>query len=243
MKEQLAPSSSVTPGATFKMNVLLVDDQPLVAEAVRQAVAGTPDLEFHFCADPLAAAAVASQLHPTVILQDLVMPKKDGLTLVKEYRSQPETADTPVIMLSVREEAGLKSEAFAAGTNDYVIKLPDRLELLARLRYHSKAYWNRVYRDEAFIALRDNQRQLLDKNAALNRKYEELTQALANLKKLHGMLPICCVCKKIRNDKNYWQSIEDYMQEYGGLKLAHSLCPDCAQKEPPAVPPRSPAEM
>lgn len=236
MNDQFAPPFSAAASRTFKMNVLLVDDQPMVAEAVRQAVAGTPDLEFHYCADPLAAAATASRLRPTVILQDLVMPKKDGLALVKEYRSQSETADTPVIMLSVREEPQLKSEAFAAGTNDYVIKLPDRLELLARLRYHSKAYWNRVYRDEAFVALRGNQRQLLDKNAALNRKYEELTQALGNIKRLHGMLPICCVCKKIRNDKNYWQSIEDYMQEYGGLKLAHNLCPDCAQKEQPAAP-------
>jgi PleD family two-component response regulator len=212
------------------MNVLLVDDQLMVAEAVKQAVAGTPDLEFHFCADSLAAAATANKLQPTVILQDLVMPKKDGLALVKEYRAQTATADTPIIMLSVREESQLKSEAFAAGANDYVIKLPDRLELLARLRYHSKAYWSRVHRDEAFVALRENQRQLLDKNAALNRKYEELTQALTSIKTLHGMLPICCVCKKIRNDKNYWQSIEDYMQEHGGLKLAQSLCPDCEQQ-------------
>lgn len=224
------PSSS-TPDANFKMNVLLVDDQPMVAEAVRKAVAGTPDLEFHFCADPLAAAATASQLQPTVILQDLVMPQKDGLALVREYRAQPETADTPIIMLSTREEAQLKSDAFAAGANDYVVKLPDRLELLARLRYHSKVCWSRVHRDEAFVALRENQRQLLDKNAFLIRTHEELTHALAKIKKLHGLLPICCVCKKIRNDQNYWQSIEVYMQERAGMNLDHSLCPDCLQKE------------
>jgi PleD family two-component response regulator len=229
-----ATSSFSTPGVNFKMNVLLVDDQPMVAEAVRKAVAGTPDLEFHFCADPLAAAATAGQVHPTVILQDLVMPQKDGLALVREYRAQPATADTPIIMLSSREEAQLKSDAFAAGANDYVIKLPDRLELLARLRYHSKVYWNRVRRDEAFVALRENQRQLLDKNAALIRTHEELTQALGKIKKLHGLLPICCVCKKIRNDQNYWQSLEGYMHEHAGLKLAHSLCPDCLQKERPA---------
>jgi len=155
---------------------------------------------------------------------------KDGLALVREYRAQRATADTPIIMLSSREEARFKSDAFAAGANDYVVKLPDRLELLARLRYHSKAHWNRLYRDEAFAALRENQRQLLDKNAFLIRTHEELTNALDKIKKLHGMLPICCVCKKIRNDQNYWQSIEDFMQEHAGMNLDHSLCPDCLQK-------------
>src|SRR6185369_7613071 len=114
-------------------------------------------------------------------------------------------------------------------------KLPDRLELLARLRYHTKAYWSRVHRDEAFAALRENQHHLLDKNAALIRTHEELIEALDNIKKLHGLLPICCVCKKIRNDKNYWQSLEEYMQEHAGMKLAHSLCPDCLQQELPAA--------
>ena len=231
----IADSSASAPGVNFKMNVLLVDDQPMVATAVRQAVAGTPDLEFHFCADPLAAAATASRLQPTVILQDLVMPQKDGLALVREYRAQPTTADTPIIMLSTREDTRLKSDAFAAGANDYVVKLPDRLELLARLRYHSKVYWNRVQRDEAFAALRENRRQLLDKNAVLIRTHEELTEALAKIKKLHGLLPICCICKKIRNDKDYWQSIEGYVQEHAGMNLDQSLCPECLQKELPAT--------
>lgn len=229
-----AHPSAVTPEANPKMNVLLVDDQPMVAEVVRKVVAGIAGLEFHYCADALAAVASASRLQPTVILQDLVMPKKDGLALVREYRAQPATAHTPVIMLSGREESQLKSDAFAAGANDYVVKLPDQLELLARLRYHSKVYWNRVQRDEAFAALRENQRQLLDKNAALIRTHEELTEALAKIKKLHGMLPICCVCKKIRNDQNYWQGIEGYMQEHAGMNLDQSLCPDCLQKEPSA---------
>lgn len=228
----------------IKVKVLLVDDQTIVAEAVRKALADMPDLEFYYCSDPLAAAATASQFRPTVILQDLMMAKKDGLTLVREYRAQPETADTPIVMLSVWDEPQLKSDAFAAGANDYAIKLPDRLELIARLRYHSKVYWNQVHRDNAFTGLRENQRQLLDKNAALIRTHQDLTQTLAQIKQLHGLLPICCVCKKIRNDKNYWQSLEDYMQEHSDLKLAQSLCPDCSQPEISAAkncPPPGPA--
>jgi two-component system chemotaxis family response regulator WspR len=63
----------------------------------------------------------------------------------------------------------VKSEAFTAGANDYLVKLPDKVELLARIRYHSKAYWNQLQRDEAYRALRESQQQLLDANIELQR--------------------------------------------------------------------------
>ena len=68
------------------------------------------------------------------------MPGADGLMLVRQYRAHPVTRDVPVIVLSSKEEPAVKSEAFAAGANDYLVKLPDNLELIARIRYHSKAY-------------------------------------------------------------------------------------------------------
>src|SRR5687768_14747931 len=83
--------------------VLLIDDQPMIAEAVRRMVAGEPGLEFHYCPDPKRAIPVANQVRPTVILQDLVMPDIDGLLLVKFFRANPATADTPMIVLSSKE--------------------------------------------------------------------------------------------------------------------------------------------
>lgn len=149
--------------------VLLIDDQLMVGEAVRRAVSGEPDIEFHFCADPDRALAVAEQISPTVILQDLVMPGADGLSLVRAYREHPSTQATPVIVLSSQEDPKTKSEAFAAGANDYVVKLPDRLELIARVRYHTRAYLNQMQRDEAYRALRESQRQLTEANLELQR--------------------------------------------------------------------------
>jgi two-component system chemotaxis family response regulator WspR len=149
--------------------VLLVDDQLLVGEAVRRALDGESDIEFHFCCDPARAIAVAEQIAPTVILQDLVMPGVDGLALVRTYRSHRATRDIPIIVLSSQEEARTKSEAFAAGANDYLVKLPDRLELIARVRYHSRAHLNHVQRDEAYRALRESQRQLTEANLELQR--------------------------------------------------------------------------
>ncbi|EPJ89005.1 MULTISPECIES: response regulator [Pseudomonas] len=149
--------------------VLLVDDQAMIGEAVRRGLANEENIDFHFCADPHQAIAQAVQIKPTVILQDLVMPGLDGLTLVREYRNNPQTKDIPIIVLSTKEDPLIKSAAFAAGANDYLVKLPDNIELVARIRYHSRSYMTLLQRDEAYRALRVSQQQLLDTNLVLQR--------------------------------------------------------------------------
>jgi two-component system chemotaxis family response regulator WspR len=149
--------------------VLLVDDQAMIGEAVRRGLANEENIDFHFCADPHQAIAQAVQIKPTVILQDLVMPGLDGLTLVREYRNNPLTKDIPIIVLSTKEDPLIKSAAFAAGANDYLVKLPDNIELVARIRYHSRSYMTLLQRDEAYRALRVSQQQLLDTNLVLQR--------------------------------------------------------------------------
>src|SRR5690606_27457952 len=115
------------------------------------------------------AVALAAQTGPTVILQDLVMPGVDGLTLVHQYRQYPATRDIPVIVLSSREDAAVKSAAFAAGANDYLVKLPDAIELVARVRYHSRFYINLLQRNAAYKALRESQQKLQESNLELQR--------------------------------------------------------------------------
>ena len=176
------------PSNEYAVMVLLVDDQAMVGEAIRRALANQPNIDFHYCANPADALKIAGQITPTVILQDLVMPGVDGLTLVRQYRANPGTQDIPIIVLSTKEEAMVKSAAFAAGANDYLVKLPDKIELIARIRHHSKAYLNQGQRDQAYRALRESQQQLVESNTALislNQKLEEATRAksefLANM--------------------------------------------------------------
>jgi two-component system, chemotaxis family, response regulator WspR len=152
-----------------KVVVLLVDDQIMVGEAVRRALSDKPNIVFHYCARPAEAVAIAKEVKPTVILQDLVMPGIDGLELVRRYRQDPATVRIPIIVLSTKDEPAVKSAAFAAGANDYLVKLPDNIELVARLRYHSDAYVNRVQRDAADCALRESQRALIEANLELQR--------------------------------------------------------------------------
>jgi len=143
-----------------KAIVLLVDDQPMIGEVVRRMLATEDDITFHFCKDPNQAIQRANEIGPTVILQDLVMPDFDGLTLVKMFRENEATRETPMIVLSSKEEPTVKAEAFALGANDYIVKLPDKIELLARIRHHSKTYIYLLQRNEAYKALEASQKML-----------------------------------------------------------------------------------
>ena len=143
-----------------EIRVLLIDDQRMVGEAVRRMVAGEPNLVYEYCQKPEEALATAERFRPTVILQDLVMPGIDGLTLVERYRENPVTRDVPTIVLSSQEDPVVKADAFARGANDYLVKLPDRIEVLARLRHHSQGYIHLLQRNAAFEALASSQKRL-----------------------------------------------------------------------------------
>lgn len=147
-----------------RISVLLVDDQDLIGETVRRMLSTEEDIDFHYCRDPLQAIKTANRILPTVILQDLVMPEIDGLTLVRYFRANKATRDVPLIVLSSREEALTKAEAFALGANDYMVKFPDPLEVIARIRYHSKGYINLLQRNEAYEALLESQKKLEIRN-------------------------------------------------------------------------------
>ena len=148
------------------ISVLLVDDQAMVGEAVRRTLATQADIRFHFCADPAKAMEAIERVKPTVILQDLVMPGTDGMALLRQYRHNQDTLNIPVIVLSTKEEPTVKSEAFALGASDYLIKLPDAIELIARIRHHSNAYLNLLQRDEARHAMLDAMLQAESANRA-----------------------------------------------------------------------------
>jgi sigma-B regulation protein RsbU (phosphoserine phosphatase) len=150
------PATPTARGTT----VLLVDDQPIIGEAVRRMLAGEAGLAFHYCKDATAAVEKAAEVGPTVILQDLVMPELDGLELVRRYRADERLRDVPVIVLSTKEDPAVKAEAFALGANAYVVKIPDRLEMVARVRYHSRGFTALLERNEAFTALQKSQQVL-----------------------------------------------------------------------------------
>jgi PAS domain S-box-containing protein len=145
---------------------------------VRQRNTGSFSLVY--CADPLKAVEVARHVKPTAVLQDLIMPGVDGLTLVRQYRADPLTKDIPIIVLSTKEEPAVKSDAFAAGANDYLVKLPDKIELIARVRYHSKAYVSQLQRDVAYRALREREQELRASEERFRTVFETAADAIVS---------------------------------------------------------------
>ena len=153
--------------STSKAVVLLVDDQPMVGEMVRRSLEDAEDIIFEYCSDPTQAMATALRIRPTVVLQDLVMPEVSGLTLVRFFRRHPELSTVPIVVMSSNESPSDKAEVFAAGANDYLVKPPHRIELLARIRYHSQAY--------------RSQQRLIDLNARLEEASRAKGEFLATM--------------------------------------------------------------
>ena len=117
--------------------VLLVDDQAFIGSVVGQMLESEPDIELHCCLSALNAIAVANEISPAVILQDLIMPDIDGLTLVRSFRSNPQTAETPVVVLSGNDDPATRARALSEGAQDYLVKLPPKAELIACIRRFS----------------------------------------------------------------------------------------------------------
>ena len=156
------------------LKVLLVDDQRIIGEAVRRMLRSEPGVEFHFCQQPEEALAMANEIRPTLILQDLVMPDVDGLDMVRQFRENAHTLTVPIIVLSSKEDAATKADSFRAGANDYLVKLPEEIELLARVRYHSSAYNMRLQLDA-------QQKELAEQKDAAEAANQAKSSFLANM--------------------------------------------------------------
>jgi two-component system, NtrC family, sensor kinase len=194
-----------------KIIVLLVDDQVIVSEVIRRSLASEPDIEFNYCSDPTQAIEMAMLLRPSVILQDLIMPEVDGLMLLRWFRMNPATAQVPMVVLSNKEDAMMKAEAFTHGANDYLIKLPDPIELVARIRYHAQAY--------------QNLQALATATATAQAKTKDLETALAQLQTTQAQLiqtekmsglgqMVAGIAHEINNPVNFIQGNIKHVQEY-----------------------------
>jgi sigma-B regulation protein RsbU (phosphoserine phosphatase) len=147
---------------------------------------------------------------PPMAVLDWCMPGLDGLEVCRRVRGK-KTPEPPYLLLLTGRDA--KADVVAglqAGANDYLVKPFDREELRARLQVG---------------------RQVVELQRALAARVRELEAALAQVKQLRGLLPICSYCKKVRDDSNYWQQVETYFLEHSEIRFSHGICPDCLERE------------
>lgn len=219
-----------------KQPILLIDDQAIVAEAIRRMLADQPDLELLHCADVSRALSYAREVRPSVILQDLVMPGADGFTLVRYFRADPQVGNVPIIVLSSREEPRDKSRAFELGASDYLVKIPDRIELLARIRAHARSYTAQRERDEAFVALTALKAELEATNARLQLlTVTDALTGLANRRHLDSVLDLeWRRCQRERVPLSVLLMDIDYFKKYNDA-YGHPAGDACLQRVAAAI--------
>ncbi len=140
---------------------------------------------------------------------DWMMPAVSGLEVCRLVRSTPGTRSTHIILLTARDGREDIVAGLNAGANDYITKPFDVEELRARVRVGER---------------------IVELQTSLAERVKELEDAFRQLNQLQGLLPICLYCKKIRNDKNYWQQVESYIMDHTDARFSHGICPDCYEK-------------
>jgi DNA-binding NtrC family response regulator len=155
---------------------------------------------------------------PDVILADHGLPQFDGFSALEIAKEQ--CPDVPFLFVTGSLGEEMIIETLRRGATDYVLK--HRLTKLVPA----------VER-----ALREAEERVKRKRAEAEKEHliQELREALARVKTLSGLIPICSSCKKIRDDKGYWNQLEIYLQEHSAAKLTHGICPGCAEKLYPGI--------
>ncbi len=159
---------------------------------------------------PVALQVLQSESPPHLAIIDWMMPGMDGPEICRQVRAVESDQPPYIILLTARSDADEIVYGLESGANDYMIKPFRPLELRARLG----------------IA-----RRMIELQQKLAERVVELEAAIAQVKELRGLLPICMYCKKIRDDQDYWHQIEAYISEHTEARFSHGICPQCYQRE------------
>jgi phosphoserine phosphatase RsbU/P len=188
------------------MRLLIADDDRITARML-EGLTKSWGHEVRVVNDGSAALAeLQGGSPPQLALLDWVMPGRDGPEVCARVRERQAVIPTYIILLTSRNAVADVVTGLEAGADDYLVKPFNPEELRARLN--------------AGIRIVELQQRL----AA---QVVELESALASVRLLKGLLPICSYCKAIRNDSDYWQKVEEYVSDHSEAEFTHSICPKC----------------
>lgn len=145
---------------------------------------------------------------PPIAILDWVMPEPDGVELCHRIRETPALKKTYVLMLTGMSNPEDIVQGLNAGANDFIVKPFNEAELKARV---------------------DVGVRMVELQAELTNRVAELERAMAEITELRGILPICAYCKSVRDDRNYWQTVEQYIGAHADVKFSHGVCPKCLE--------------
>ena len=190
--------------------ILIAEDNYLVGEMVQSVAEDAGCIVVGRAVDGCQAVEMTTKLRPDVILMDIKMPDLDGIEAAEIIQNR---CPTPIVILTAYDTPEMLEAASAAGVGAFLAKPPKVREL-----------------NQAIVIARARFGDLLRlrlANDALQRRTRELEEALAKIKTLRGLLPICASCKKIRSDSGHWQQLEEFIAEHSEADFTHGLCPEC----------------
>ena len=189
-------------------SVLLVDDQPGNLKVLLDLLK-EHGMRVYIANSGDRALATLNNIDPDLILLDVMMPGSNGFETCERIKQNETWAKIPIIFMTALDDVEDKLAGFEAGGVDYITKPFQRVEVLARINTH--------------IALRQREQEK-------ERLIIELEDALAQVKTLRGLLPICSQCKKVRDDTGYWNHLDAYLEKHTDANVTHGMCPDCMEK-------------
>ena len=146
---------------------------------------------------------------PRLAILDWMMPELDGVEVCRRIRTLQTDQPPYIIMLTAKSEKKNIVTGLEAGADDYLAKPYDPGELYARVEVG---------------------RRMLELQAAMADKVQELQNALNDVRTLRGIIPICASCKNIRDDRGYWNKVEAYIRDHSEAEFSHGICPECMKK-------------
>ena len=195
-----------------KQSILLIEDDDVIIQSLIPALEEL-NLDIHTLTCGKSALEVTKSLMPDLILLDIIMPESNGHDVCVSLKAERAISHIPIIFLTSKTATKDIVKGFDVGGADYICKPFNRQELQARVKTQLK--------------LKRETEERINREESLQRAISELQVALKENRELKELLPICCNCKKIRDDQGYWQRLEQFFNQYAGVQFSHSVCPEC----------------
>ncbi len=195
--------------------VLFVDDEPSFLYSLRRMLKlQQPLWQYEFVQTAREAQKLIGKGGIDVVVTDMSMPGIDGLKLLDNLKKDPATRNMPVILLTGRGDEASAVQAMHHGAADYLVKDTVTQESLER------AIINALEK----LKLR---MRVTETYSKLEEQSDELEKALACVKLLGDLLPVCKSCRRIKTEKGKWLELESYIEENPDSAFKHTMCDSC----------------
>ena len=216
--------------------VLIVDDEPMSVKILSHQLES--DYAIIMAHSGREALEVIAHTKPDIILLDLIMPDMGGYEAYKAIRMLPDFDDVPVLFITVLADVECEAEGLEMGANDYIHKPFNTSLVQLRVKNHLAFSQERSLlrrRSAELQRLNVKLEEEVAQRTAIQSINEELInkleKALEQVKQLEGIIPICSYCHKIRDDRDSWHRLEDYLTEHSEASFSHGACPDCMAEQ------------